>query len=161
MIAAAFFLIILAQTAIIVRLLWDSTYRCWKRELLDLLWPFFKLAASKYTFVFADIDRLGQANANLGYEKVNQLVQSSLRSFWRSGDLALVFRYFSGDEFLVAVHGDKDAGVKVAERLQKAFAEQGLSITVGVNSFASQAIWLVQMAKPKTGPRPCEGQILV
>ena len=159
MLTSLLIVVIVIQAAIITRLLWDNTYHCWKRELLNLLQPVLKM--SGYTFVFADLDRFGQVDARIGYEGANRLVRTSLRSFWRSGDLALVFRYFSGDEFLVAVHGDQNAAHKVAERLQAAFNAHELSATFGISNQVEQAISLVQEAKPKIGPRPLEGQILV
>jgi len=158
MFATLLIVVIVIQAGIIARLLWDTTYHCWKRELLMLLQPI--LAIGGYTFVFADLDKFGQVNDRVGYEQANQMVRSSLRRFSRNGDLALVFRYFSGDEFLIAVHGNRQAAHKVAGRMQAAFQANGLSATIGISYAAEQAIHLVQQAKPKNGPRPLMGKIL-
>jgi len=78
-------LIILFQQVLIMRLLWDTSYGCLKRELMRLLVPLLRISA--YNFIFIDLDHFGQVNERYGYEQANDLVRKSIRSFWRSGDL--------------------------------------------------------------------------
>jgi GGDEF domain-containing protein len=150
---------ILLQQVLIMRLLWDTTYGCLKRELMRLLIPLLRISA--YSFIFIDLDHFGQVNERCGYEQANDLVRKSIRSFWRSGDLLLVFRYFSGDELMVAVHSDLSGAVVAAMRLQAAMRANGLSGTIGISSNPEGALALVQQAKPKEGPRPLEGSVIV
>jgi hypothetical protein len=149
-------LAILLQQVLILRLLWDSAYGCLKKEALPFLLPFL----GGYTFIFLDLDHFGQVNARLGYEQANRLVRRSLRSFWRSGDVVLVFRIFSGDELLVAVRTDLPGARRVAGRLQGALAGSGLSATMGIAARPEAAADLVRQAKPKEGPRPLEGGVI-
>jgi hypothetical protein len=152
-------IIILFQQVLIIRLLWDANYGCLKRELMHLLVPFLRISA--YSFIFIDLDHFGQVNERYGYEQANHLVRSSIRSFWRSGDLLLVFRYFSGDELMVAVHCGLAGALATGRRLQAALQMNGLSGTIGVSNAPEGALALVQQAKPKKGPRPLEGSVIV
>ena len=157
-VALIFIAIILLQALLIVTLLWDGTYGCFRRELFDVVHPLLKVLG--YCFVFLDIDHFGHVNEEYGYAGANSLVRESLRSFRRSRDLAMVCRYFSGDEFVIAVRGSDNAYV-VARRLRDAFLRREMSVTVGISPASVQgAVALVQQAKPKSGPRPLEGQII-
>lgn len=117
--------IIAVQLWVISYMAWDRNYGCFTRAAYDVLLPILK--ALGYQFVFADIDRFKKVNTDLGYERANQLVQGSIRRFWRSWDFTFVFRYYSGDEFAIAV---KDSANVVADRIVQAFVYEGLSITV-------------------------------
>ncbi len=158
-VALIFIAIVLLQALLIFSLLWVGTYGCFRRELFDVLHPLLKMLG--YNFVFLDIDHFGHVNEEYGYEGANSLVRESLRSFRRSRDLTVVCRYFSGDELVIAVRGSDNAYV-VAKRLRDVFLKREMSVTVGISSESVQgAAALVQQAKPKSGPRPLEGQIIL
>ena len=150
--------IVLLQALLIFSLIWDGTYGCFRREVFDVIHPLLKVLG--YRYVFLDIDHFGHVNEEYGYEGANSLVRESLRSFRRSRDLTMVCRYFSGDELVIAVRGSGNAFV-VAKRLQDVFLRREISVTVGISPESVQgAAALVQQAKPKSGPRPLEGQII-
>jgi GGDEF domain-containing protein len=74
--------------------------------------------------VFADIDKMKEANSLWGYEETNRRIAAAIADL--RGDLVMG-RWFSGDEFVISCNGqDGDA---LCQRIQDVFAAQGLSIT--------------------------------
>lgn len=116
--------VVIALLATIVRLLSDSVYGVYTRQCFDLAKPI--LLAAGYRFILLDIDGMGRLNAVHGYEEVNLRIKKSMRRFTgnRMGDI--VFRYYSGDELVIACRGN----VYVAARhLQEALAKHDISAT--------------------------------
>ena len=143
-----------------IRLAWDGVYGCPTRVAFDLIWPI--LRALGYKVIYFDLDHFGTINDVYTREGANQLVRRSIRSYaiGRTIDIALFFRYFSGDEFVVLMLGDKFACRKVAERVQKSFRANGLSCTVVIGDDPMACDKRLGQAKPKNGPRPEEGAII-
>lgn len=127
--------LVVAQATVIVLQSWDKSYGCMTRTSFDILYPLLRMLG--YSFIMGDIDKFKAVNSTYGYQRANHLVNNSIRSFWRSGDM--VFRYYSGDEFVVAIHGDVHAA---AARLQQSFFTYGLSITVEASSTVSMGATL-------------------
>lgn len=154
------FVILIVSIVLNIRLAWDSVYGCPTRAAFDLIWPI--LQALGYKVVYFDLDHFGRINDTHTKEGANRLVQKSIRSYTigRPMDIALFFRYFSGDEFVVLVWGDKSACYKVAERVQKSFKANSLSCTVIIGDDPMQCDKRLGQAKPKSGPRPEEGAII-
>lgn len=134
-ITIALLVLVVVQAVVIACQSWDKSYGCMTRTSFDLLYPILRFLG--YSFIMGDIDKFKVVNSTYGYQRANHLVSSSIRSFWRSGDI--VFRYYSGDEFVVAIHGDVQAA---AMRLQQAFIKQGLSITVETSTAVSMGATL-------------------
>ena len=120
--------VIAGQTAAIIKMGYDRTYGCLTRASFDMLYPILKLAG--YKFIAGDVDNFKSHNSTHGHEAVNAMVKNSIRRFFsRRGLGDLVFRVYSGDEFIVATRGNVHI---VAERLVKAFSAQGMNLTTDV-----------------------------
>lgn len=107
--------------------------------------------------IFWDIDNMAALNADLGYEGVNGRIRAACAAI-RNSLNTLVSRYFSGDEFLYPCPAPDAPGA--AARIVELFAQQGISITVGIATIDAdgwkpavvRASDLVQAAK-KAGRR--------
>jgi GGDEF domain-containing protein len=124
--------------------------------MFDILYPILKLFG--YTFVLFDIDKLGELNEQLGYHKVNSMLKLNLRYAWninRMGDL--IFRYFSGDEFIIAIKGNYDDAKIACNRLQNKFNLNNISATYVISNNVKKASDIMTIVKPKhsQGLRGC------
>lgn len=120
--------------------------------------PAFELKPPKAgALIFWDIDSMATLNTDLGYEGVNTRIREACAAI-RNGLNSLVARYFSGDEFVYACPEPDAPGA--AARIVELFAQQGISITVGIATINTdgwkpaviRASDLVQAAK-KAGRR--------
>ncbi len=74
--------------------------------------------------VFADIDKMKEANAMWGYEETNRRISAAIANL---RDDLVMGRWFSGDEFVISCNSqDGDA---LCDRIRGVFAAEGLSIT--------------------------------
>lgn len=102
--------------------------------------------------LFIDIDDLHNINADLGYAEADKRIRAALAET-RKSDL-VVGRWYSGDEFAVLTN-DKTQPILAANRIGLTFRKQGLSVSIGVQSFTGNnwkdavatASALVQKAK--------------
>lgn len=74
--------------------------------------------------VFLDIDDCHGANAQFGYEAVNQKVKRACKV--RHADVLIRARWFSGDELVFILSGDPEGFI---DRLRTTFKNQGLGFT--------------------------------
>lgn len=161
MLAILIFIALMVSVGINIRLAWDSVYGCPTRAAFDLVWPV--LRALGYKVVYFDLDHFGKVNDMHSKPGANELVRKSIRKYAHLGramDIAIFFRYFSGDEFAVLVLGDNQVCHAVAERVQLSFAAHGLSCTVVIGDDPLACDKRLSEAKPKSGPRPEEGAII-
>ena len=78
-----------------------------------------------YDVVYADLDRLHEANEHLGHDEVDRRMRHALAV--RETDVVIAGRWLSGDELVFLVPaGD---GAKTAKRLQITLKAVGLSAT--------------------------------
>lgn len=98
--------------------------------------------SDKYTVLFIDGDDLRRYNdvsyqtGNQMIRKIGQLIKSAIR------DDDLIFRWLSGDEFLVMLEGtDNDTGEMLAERIRRKIEDQqsnfifNTTVSIGVASY--------------------------
>ena len=108
---------------------WDKSYGCFTRAAFNIMYPVLKVLG--YTFIAGDIDKFKAWNTRLGHEAVNHIVYGSIRrlfSMCRLGDM--VFRLYSGDEFIIAVRTNDTQAV--ITHVAEAFAVEGMTITLVV-----------------------------
>lgn len=118
--------IIALQALVIVYMAWDSSYGCLTRAAFNLMYPVLRTLG--YTFIACDVDKFKQLNTTYGHERVNHLVKGAIRRFSRGGDL--VFRVYSGDEFIIATRSHNVH--TIMHRLIHTFAWHGMSLTANV-----------------------------
>lgn len=80
--------------------------------------------------VFWDIDNMKLLNAQLGYEGLNVRIRAACDRIRSTDSLFRVARWFSGDEFVLFCPAEDAVGA--AERVQRLFEEQGISITLAI-----------------------------
>lgn len=120
-------LVIALQAYIIAYMAWDRDYGCFTRAAFNLMYLILKLMG--YTFIVGDIDSFKAHNSKHGHGKVNRMVYRSIRAFFSKGRLGdLVFRLYSGDEFIIATRTKNVASMM--SRIRVAFLTEGFSITV-------------------------------
>jgi len=102
-------------------------------QFLDRMLEQYNEEGSPFAVLFIDGDNLRQYN-EMGYDRGNELIKrlgAMIQDATRSGDR--VFRWLSGDEFLVILPGlDRATAQRVAERLRVAVAETSSSWTIPV-----------------------------
>lgn len=84
----------------IERLSKDKAFGILTRNALDEEISIFK---SKFNAIFIDLNNIHKLNGLLGYEKVNSIIRDMFASFDFQG--AIVGRWFSGDEIVIAKEG--------------------------------------------------------
>lgn len=82
--------------------------------------------------VFADVDKMHEANDALGYEEVNRRISKAVNL--RFSDVLLRARWFSGDELVFVLTGNNPEGF--CKRLSAAFKKEGLSVTALSRKFS-------------------------
>lgn len=125
LIVAALF--ITAQTYVIIYMAWDKSYGCFTRATFNLMYPILRKLG--YSFLAGDIDKFKAHNTAHGHEEVNRMVARSVRRFFqccRLGDI--VFRLYSGDEFIIATKARNTEAM--ISNIQSSFAVEGMSITL-------------------------------
>ena len=125
---------------------WNDGFGCYTRKGLEkMIWP--EIIGNVQYCVFIDVDDMHGLNERHGYDGVNLLIKNSL--LVRSTDY-VAGQWFSGDEFVVLIaenEGREESDVnQFCERLQYAFAENGISITIGVSDALSPN--LMEVVKP-------------
>lgn len=87
-------------------------------------------SAAPLAVVFTDLDHFKALNTTYGYEEMNRRVAAAMFGLRvRDSDL-IGGRWFSGDELVFIVAAADAAGM--ADRVQRAFAAQGISATIGI-----------------------------
>ena len=130
MLAIVFITSLLLNVALIrvaIYMAWDKSYGCFTRAAFNIMYPILKTLG--YTFIAGDIDKFKAWNTAHGHETVNLIVYRSIRRFFSTGRLGdLVFRLYSGDEFIIAVRTANPQAV--ITHVEKAFAVEGMAITL-------------------------------
>lgn len=126
----------------------DQSYGIWSRKALEIFHPV--LMRTGFVFGFFDLDKLHELNDQLGYEEVDTRIAAAMgaaqvRRDCRRFSSNYMFRYYSGDEFAVAM-SPNDMRFYIV-RLQRAFAAQGLGFTMAIALNLSDARGRVQMIK--------------
>lgn len=134
------------------RLAIDSAFGCYSRAGLEAR---ARLIPAGYVAVFGDVDGLHALNAEIGYNAADARIRHAIQATRvRHGDTTpLIGKYFSGDELVWCIPASDIGGFM--RRVQKAFAQHGLSITLGyavvqadgMMAAAARASAIVQDAK--------------
>ena len=122
-------LLIVVQARVIVYMAWDQSYGCFTRATFNLMYPMLRKLG--YTLLAGDIDKFKAHNTAHGHEEVNRMVARSVRRFFqccRLGDI--VFRLYSGDEFIIATKARNTEAM--ISNIQSSFAAEGMTITLVV-----------------------------
>ena len=134
--------------AIVMYFMVDDTYGIFNRKTFDLFISAVRILGLQPKYIFTDLDGMHRLNDIHTHEGVNRMIRASLSSFRNSISLRtpdLVFRYYSGDEFVILVlKGDP---MKAAERCLSGLIKYGLNATVCVADNLSDAISGVELMK--------------
>jgi GGDEF domain-containing protein len=99
-----------------------------------VVWP--KIAAKAKHIIFADIDDMHSLNSTYGYAAVDRKIRNALKV--RSGDVAAIGRWYSGDEIVwIISEGDPQGMVK---RLSVGLEKQGLSAMFAIAPVTSKKL---------------------
>lgn len=91
---------------------------------------------------FLDIDYLHDLNEKIGHEEANKKIRRALHL--RASDVILSGKWYSGDEIVILLSGDPMA---FCERLQAAFNDEGMSITIFFAPYTGKLLEDVEKAK--------------
>lgn len=94
--------------------------------------------------LYLDIDDLGEANASLGHERVNEKVRRALS--FRCDDAIVFGRFYSGDELAGLMESQEEA-LGFARRIREGFRSEGMSCTIAVAQVHSGVMAAVRRAQ--------------
>lgn len=128
------------QDEIIERLSIDPSYGILTRAALEIdLAP----REKEIRFVaFLDIDYLHDLNSRIGHDEANKKIRRALHL--RASDVILSGKWYSGDEIVILLSGDPAA---FCARLQEAFDQEGMSITIFFTPYSGKLLEDVEKAK--------------
>ena len=126
----------------------DDTYGIFNRKTFDLLIGAMNVLGVRPKYIFADLDGMHKLNDIHTHAGVDRMIRAALNSF-RSGHSLrvpdLVFRYYSGDEFVILVlDGDP---MNAARRCLSGLVHYGLNATVCVADNLGNSISGVELMK--------------
>jgi len=126
----------------------DDTYGIFNRKTFDLFFQAVKILGLRPKFIFADLDGMHKLNDIHTHAGVDRMIKAALSSFRNGHSLRtpdLVFRYYSGDEFMIVVlKGDP---MIAAERCLSVLIKYGLNATVCVADNMGDSISGVELMK--------------
>lgn len=134
----AFNIIVLTSTVLFFTV--DEAYGIFNSKALALI----KLIIGKLklnpSYIFLDLDKLHDLNEAYGHAVVDRMIKTSFNQFRRMSLMRMpdfIFRYYSGDEFLIIVFGSN--GLGAAHRCLETMVTP-LSATVCVSESIEDAV---------------------
>lgn len=122
-------------------LYFDRSYGILTRGAIELEIRHSKKELLKY-LVYLDIDYLHEFNNKVGHDEANNRIRRALH--FRSSDLVICGRWYSGDEIVIIIDGDPLA---FCARLGESFSREEMSATTAFVPFSGRILEDVKKAK--------------